>query len=441
MLFSEDRRRKIDPTIFLPALVLAVQSIPWFAVRFRMRVLAPVMLAYMVISLARYRARVKSEHALAVRMMIGFVLYAVSFLILQALANPDLFYTTFVVHVFAFFFLWVFVFLASDNRIREIKILALIEIVSLGVTASMGATFLSEETNREILRGAAAGMANMEDLRDAAMSGAGGYSSVYAVGLVVPALVYVGLNTRKWVRWLFFAVAGFATVYCQRAGFSIILVVIGFGFVLVAVAKIVRDRFLFHLVALLNLTLLLTMSLYPDVGKFLLAPLGLLAKVTDNPFYKMRIDSIIDSISGGGGNEYALERIGTMWASFQSFCQAPLFGSTFSNKDLFVGGHSLIGDYLAQGGLFFFSFFVGFFVLYCKYMKFVVFPVSRSAFFLLGLFSYMFLMCTLLNPLNSSTVWGFFFLVIPGLTFYFRDAFYGYAKHGGFDGPRFAGAK
>lgn len=202
--------------------------------------------------------------------------------------------------------------------------------------------------------------------RELTSDGVGGYSLVYGVVLLMPVLVLMALNVRRFVpldepRFLrplsripylvhlvIFAnlVLGFAVVV--RAGFSIAIVLTIFS-VLVSLA--------FKRRSLLMLTLMpLLMVLSWLFFQFAFVPvLEALLPLTEGTSYYRKIVDVIDSIEGDQSQGSLDERVSRYTRSIDLFMSNPIFG-VLSIAD--VGKHSSYLDSYARYGILIGSTFV-----------------------------------------------------------------------------------
>lgn len=328
MLVPQPKKRAFDRAIILPALVFIVQSIPWFAARFRMRVLAPFMLVYILISLVRWHPRGSSRARISAALwaLLTFVLYSASYVFLWWQYHGEFANHIFVTRVFAFFGLWVFTTLMAEHKVKEIKVLTLITLGSLFLASLMGATYLEDEINRDIIRTMTADGASLRDAADAALSGVGSYGSVYAIGLLAPSMFYATMQVKGLLLKWFCGISVVAFfVYAYRAGFSILMFASIAGCLFYGGTVVFRSYKLHKWVMWLFVSLVLYATLSPSIANITVYALKQLATLTTNPNYVYRLEATIDAITGGS-DTYALDRAGLMWVSFQTFLRHPIIG-------------------------------------------------------------------------------------------------------------------
>lgn len=414
-------RRSIDRLIILPAIVFIVQALPWLFNRMRIRVLVPLMLIYVVSVLVRQKSPftnrieiVCSRNVLGYSTLFFCAYWATSMLYTRAFDNGWM-----VCFVMGLFSLFVFIQLASENRVREIKILTCCYLASLLLASFQGSSYLASEYNQNIIRAATAGNIDDKEVMAALDSGVGGFGFVYSLGLLIPGLFYSFFKIKNMMRWVLLVGALFGVLYVYRAGFAILMVVLLFGLIWHALSALCGSYQNYRIIMMAMIVFLLAVTIIPGFAAFLASPLIALADVVGNENYVFRINSMVDSISGGG-DDYALNRTGLMWRSFNIFLAHPFWGA--SRETAPWGGHSFFFDYLAAGGLLFFIPYPLFFIAYTKYMKTIIYPLSPSAKRLIETYFYMYVTVTFLNPLNSYIVWASFFFVLPGLTLFYKDS-------------------
>lgn len=426
MLITPKTKKQLDKLIILPAIVFIVQSVPWITARIRLRMVAPLMLMYVVLSLVHLDRRFTQQREIrAARWsLIGFVLYSAVYILLQWRYYGSFFNQVFVAHVFGLFSLWVFIALATENKVKEIKVLVMVVLGALLVAALMGGLYLGDEINKDIIRAMTAGEGANADVAEAHLSGVGGYGTVYSLGLLVPALFYSATQIKNLYLKLFVCVTGLASfVYVLRAGFSIIVAVIFISLLFYIGAFLFKNQKIHLLMQWIIIALLLFTTLNPQVLKIFASPLTTIVGIIDNPNYTARLTSILDVTSGISGDDYALNRTGLMWVSWRAFLSSPIYGVQYGVGA--IGGHSFIFDYLAQGGLLYFMVLPLCVYLYFQYMKIAVFRLSRRVRGLIVSYSMSVLLVCLLNPLNSSVVYNTLFFLLPGLTLFYKNSLLG----------------
>ena len=422
MLVFNDKNRRFDRLVILPAIVVFCNTVPWLNTRLRAYSLLPLMAVYVLLTLFRKKeTRLESvkERRAGFSMFLGASVFFLSYLLIRG--RTGFYMNWFGVAVISLFLLWVFIRLAAENKAREIKVLALVTLGAIVVASVMNVLFLSDEMNQNVLRDMTGADKNLsqEDAIAAHESGAGGYHTTYVIGLLSIPMLYAGFRVNWKLRIIFWMVSCLSLLYAYRAGFSILMIVIGFGIMICMVAIVIKKFNLFRLAAVSGVVMLLVLTLNPTLFSFAAKPFAALAEMTTNPSYIMRLTSIAEALSGSG-DEYATYRPGLLWQSWRMFLENPIWGVGYDISK--IGGHSFILDYLAMGGLSLFWPFPLFLYLYTRYLKIVIYPLSPSSRLLIELYFYMYIMCTLLNPLNSVLGWNGFFLTLPGISLLFADS-------------------
>ena len=423
MLVCNDKNRRFDRLVILPAIFIICNTVPWIIARVRMFLLLPLIALYFILVCARQQKTVfvsARERNAGFFALLGLAVFFLSYFLASSWVYGGVNYGWLSVAIFAFFTFWVFIRLVAENKVREIKVLALVALGAIFVAAVMGAFFLGDEMNQDVLRNATGGLASDEEVMAAREAGVGGFHNTYAVGLLAIPILYAGFRVKGKLKFLFWTVSFFSVVYAYRAGFSILMTTIWFGMMLCLWAIVIKKFGYFRCVAVAGLVLLLFLTLYPTIFSFASKPFAALAEMTENPNYSMRLTSIAEALDGNL-DEYAVKRTRLLWVSWYKFLENPVFGINPDSARL-IGGHSFIFDYLAIGGLFFFLPFPFFFYYYTKYLKVVIYPLSPNSRYLIETYFYMYIMCTLLNPLSATLVWTGFFLVLPGLSLFFSDS-------------------
>ncbi len=421
---TKARKSPVDRAIILPAVVLVVQSIPWFTARFRLRMLVPFMLAYVVISVwrCRWKAAPYLERRVTVRLLVSFVLFFSAYMVADTLCYREFNNTYFVPQVFGLFYIWLFHSLISENKIREIKILTLVSIGAMLIASLMGVTYLGDELNRDIIRDMTGGGVDDIDAAHANLSGIGNFGFVYSLGLLVPAMAYAAICVKKLsIRVLFWISALAFFLYAYRSGFTILMVTVLAGFVFFSGACFFPKYSYYKWVLWLCVVLLISATLYPSFGNIVVSPLESLGYLTDNKNYLERLESIVDAIQGTSVDAYALDRTDRYWMSWKVFLRHPFFGADLEAA-AFMGGHSFVFDFLAKGGVFSFSFLIIFIFNYTKYLKVIVYPCSKYAQFLVEIYFLMVTIVCILNPLCSAIVYCCLFFMLPGMSLFFKDS-------------------
>jgi hypothetical protein len=373
-------------------------------------------------SLLQNRLTTAREKKSASAMLISFGIFLLAILIAESICYGFFAYGWFVCSSFGLFSMWVFVRLAMRNKIKEIKILTLVTLGALCIGAYSGAAFLEEESARNIIRDLTAGGGqNIWLERDALRSGVGGFGFVYSIGLLAPALLYAGICAKNWIFRIFCWVSCYIfSIYSYRAGFSILIASAVYGYVCYLTSFVIPNFKRYRTVMRAIIIFILAATLFPKIVSFGVSPLSTLAYSLENDNYTSRLLSIAEGISGGS-DEYALYRTGLMWKSWRVFLQHPFIGAANTSLRYEIGGHSFFFDHLAMSGLLGFLPYPIFIYFYSRYLKLVLYPVSRRAQILISTYVYMFFLCTFLNPLNSLIVWSSLFLLLPGISLFFSD--------------------
>jgi hypothetical protein len=320
--------------------------------------------------------------------------------------------------------------LVAENKIREIKTLVLVLLGSLFVASLMGGMYLGVEMNQNIMREMVGGAASNVDSMDASLSGVGGYGTVYSVGLLSPCILYAATQVKQRILKLFFVVASFVFfVYAFRAGFSILMIAMFMGFLFYAGVFLIPNYGLNITFMLISVILLLFFTMYPQIARAFTSPLVMLAEALENPNYTARLESIIDNISGSGGvgSSYAMDRTGLMWLSWRAFLQSPYVGVLDSPAA--IGGHSFVFDYLAKGGVLYFIFLPISIFCHIFYLKTTVYNLCKKSRLLIGTYFMTVLIVCLLNPLESAIIYYSFFLILPGITLFYKDSVLNKSKY------------
>jgi hypothetical protein len=421
-MMTQEYRKQWDRLIILPAIVLFIQNMPWFAARLRMRVLVPLMVIYIVYMVMNNKRNIGTdhkEHAASVRMLASSCLFFLTYMLVEIFYYHEFSSGWLICSTFGLFYMWVFTRLALENKVMEIKILTLVTLTALFIGGYTSQSYLATEENQNIVRSITGGTASDMDVNAAVYAGVGGYGFVYSVGMLAPALFYAGLRSKSLIRWFFWMCGCFLMLNAYRAGFSILMATIVLGLTCYTLSFGIRTTVGYRLTAMFLVMFVLLVTLNPQVATFMVSPLLSIANSLGNDNYIFRLTSVADSITGSG-DDYAVYRTGMMWKSWGAFLQSPIYG--VSEASQLIGGHSFFFDYLAMGGLVAFLPYPFFIYFYIKYLRLVVYPLSRSARVLIETYLFMFIFCTFMNPLNSATVWASFFLILPGISLFFFDS-------------------
>ena len=422
MLGLNNLNRRFDWLVILPSFVIVCSSIPWIVVRVRMIFLVPFIVLYaLLVCLRQKKSGFESpmEKRAGFFSLLGALGFFLSYLVISSQARDEFNYGWFANLVFSLFYLWTFIRLAAENKVNEIKVLALVTLSVILISAFMGTRFLSEEANRDMIRLVTGSQISIEEENSVLAAGAGWFATVYSIGLLSVPITYAIFRVRWRIKVVFSTISLFSLLYAYRAGFSILISVIGAGMMLCLLSAVIKRIQLFHLFAIAALCTLVYLTINPSVFSFLAGPVSSLAEMTDNPNYAMRLTSIAEAL-GGNLDQYAVSRTGLLWVSWREFLKSPLVGGASGWEA--IGQHSFIFDYLAMGGIFFFLPFLFFFYSYTKYLKIVVYPLSPSSRYLIEVYFYMYIMCVILNPLTSTLLWNGFFLTLPGVSLFFTDS-------------------
>lgn len=168
----------------------------------------------------------------------------------------------------------------------------------------------------------------------------GGFSFVYSVALIYPAVIY-GFKHNKIniVFLIIFAVADFLLIINSGYTIALLLFITSTVFIFFRRDLKVKDVFIVLFIAVVVVAVL-----FPLVASLLEA----LADVVDN-------DTIAERLRDLAGGKEGLEnsddnRLDLYMTSLNSFLSHPLFGGIFEKVSM--GGHSEILDKIAQYGLF-----------------------------------------------------------------------------------------
>jgi hypothetical protein len=415
--------KPLDKIIIIPAIVLIVQSTPWMTVRLRLRTLVPLMLLYVVLSLIRRNRQfmTNTEHHVTVRLLVSYSLFSIAYLAADMLCLGELNNNYFVSQVFGLFYMWVFCSLFAARKVREIKVLTLITLGALLLASIMGASYLSGGGNRDVIRDMTGGGVNDYAVIDANLAGVGNFGSAYSIGLLAPALGYAFMRSRGLaLRALLGVSALYFLLYAYRSGFSILMGAIFVGTAGYLGTLIFRNYTHYRLLPWICVILVLMITLFPTVGGRFSSSLSKVVFLTGNENYQLRVEAVVDAVEGSS-TSYAVDRASRYWMSWGAFVENPILGWTRKSNTL-MGGHSLILDFLAKGGVVLFCFLPIFVFAYNKYMKTMIYPSSRRSRILIEIYLVMVTMVCLLNPLTSPTVYASLFILLPGMSFFFNDS-------------------
>lgn len=422
MLASELHKKALDRVIILPAFVFIVQSLPWLMARFRLRATVPFMLLYFVISIKRrdYSRTSGLERRVAIRMLISFVVYAAAYIYIDWRFYDKFQNQVFVPLILGLFNMWVFTTLVCANKVREIKVLTLVLFWTLLLGAYHGMSYLADESNQNIVRAMTGGAGGLEETASAISAGVGGYGFVYSIGLLIPAGAYAAFRAKGTViRCLFLVGSLVFTITTYLAGFSILMFACLAGSLLYLLSSAFRKYSLFRWIPWGVVILLLILTLSPQIIAFMVEPIDKLAEITVNANYSRRLTAIADAVAGR--DSYSTHRTGLMWQSWNAFLEYPFFGIPQGSRNL-LGGHSYIFDYLAKGGIFYFTVLPLFLYQYKKYLNVVIYSLSVTSKFLIEIYFVMVVIVCILNPLSSAIVYANLFFMLPGLSLFFRDS-------------------
>jgi hypothetical protein len=416
-----------DWTYWLLYPYMAVALIPWVAYRFRMRYAFPLLAVWLFFALARRRVVRLPAGGVAwlTWAIVFFWLYqAMDFVFLlfghtETGVRPLLYLDS--LHVVGAMLI---LHLSIRNAcFRELRHLIIFCLACMGVGAIMTFAGTQEiQGGSRALTGATGDGADVGTISAALEAGIGGYGHVYGWGL----LIFPMCSFLRFVSWPmrlgFTALAILLGMAVYRAEYTICLMGTITGGILYLLTVLQVRRPVLRFAGITAIVLMVFLLVFPQSLAFLSRPLRALGDMTTSVEYRSRLVSVADTVEGSG-DSYLLYRSGLYWKSWRTFLRHPIFGAgtlhyqrvgptTKEEK----GGHSMIFDLLAQGGVFGLLILVLFVSCHYRYLRSLSATVLGNRWWpAYHLFLYPACAIAFVNPLMGYTIMNILVLYVPAL--------------------------
>lgn len=327
----------------------------------------------------------------------------------------------------------IFHFSVAYGRQRELRLLLIWILICLSLTCVM--TIIGEIGTEDASRLLTGRFGRGDYTNDDAMllmEGIAQRSQVYAIGLLVVPMLYSMrfISFRQKIFCLAFALLFVYTSYMTK--YSSLMMGIFLGLILLSITLLGNRGKVFKISGVILVAGIIIVMAKPQAVSFLARPVLGLRDMTTSTTYQQKIEAVVDTISGVGETE-ATARAELYWMSWRAFCSEPLFGigiwpwdadmtSDQKQRDVELGGHSVVFDILGSSGLFGFMLFVLLFVSFFKYLS-TISPnvLDRRWWPVAYLFTFPLVMFLMLNNLTGYHVYMDFFLLMPGMAFLYRS--------------------
>lgn len=425
-MFKDIFNVRLSYWLLVPAILQA--TIPWFAFRIRILFVFALMLCWVVFNFNSIFSVISSRASHSFRVaLLWFLIYNFLNNLYAIIGFGD--FTTYGEATMTFAQMVYFIiahYLLVTNRFRELKFLtvvilggiiiaALMSLRGMGVEGLEGARSLVGTQAQELTT------ERLDMIIQTATFGLGDYRYVYMCAWMFGIMLMTCMMAKaKVLRVISLVVAIACAISVKMGGLGTPVVIMGVEIVMLLVWWVVKLRMA---IKILGYSLIVAISLY-FIAPVAYSPLsGMLKYIAENMeegSVKSRISLLSDSFLGD--DNYARERAQVQLISWDTFCKYPIFGEgmyrfkygvTPKNK---VGGHSLVLDRLAKGGVIGFLPFVIFLFYLGKYYEDVSRPRFKKEWLSIPtMFISVYVFSSIANP--TFGIPNVIYIVIPGVAY------------------------